>query len=92
MILILKLSDSKVAEKVVHTNAELESSQDTKLKVPNESPPKASIEKSNELTSELPATTNKLGSEDKKVRKKRTSRVNKPLVDSLVKTDDDIRT
>ena len=83
--------DSKVAEKVVHTSAELENSQDTKLKVLNDSPPKASIEKSNELISELPATTNKLGSEDKKVRKKRTSRVNKPLVDSLVKTDDDIK-
>jgi ribonuclease E len=81
-------SDSKVAEKVVHTNAELEGSQDTKLKVPNETPPKASIEKSNELTSKLPTTANKLGSEDKKVRKKRTSIVNKPLVDSLVKTDD----
>ena len=83
-----EISDSKVTEKVVHSNTELESSKDTKLKVPNESPPKASIEKSNELTSELPATANKLGSEDKKVRKKRTSRVNKPLVDSLVKTDD----
>ena len=81
-------SDSKVAEKVVHTNAELEGSQDTKLKVPNETPLKASIEKSNELTSELPTTANKLGSEDMKVRKKRTSKVNKPLGDSLVKTDD----
>ncbi|MDC1184054.1 ribonuclease E/G [Gammaproteobacteria bacterium] len=80
-------SDSKVAEKVVHTNAELEGSQDIKLKVPNKTPPKASIEKSNELTSELPTTANKLGSEDMKVRKKRTSIVNKPLVDSLVKTD-----
>ena len=83
-----EISDSKVAERVVHTNAELESSQDTKLKVPNESPSKASIDKSNELTSELPVKANKLGSEDKKVRKKRTSIVNKPLVDSLVKTDD----
>ena len=83
-----EISDSKVAERVVHTNAELESSQDTKLKVPNESPSKASIDKSNELTSELPIKANKLGSEDKKVRKKRTSIVNKPLVDSLVKTDD----
>ena len=66
----------------------LESSQNTKLKVPNETPPKASIEKSNELTSKLPTTANKLGSEDKKVRKKRASIVKKPLVDSLVKTDE----
>ena len=88
---VFEISESKVVEKGAPTNTELGSSQDTKLKVPNESPPKVSIKKSTELTSELPATASKLGSEDKKVRKKRTSRVNKPLVNSLVKTDDDIK-